>query len=343
MSPGKRQSEWLVMRRCLAIIRRAQRGLASRDELVQAVLAQEGPDAYGEARGQALRRRLENDLQRIRRNLIVDLDFCRGEGGYVISDTWLPLLDLPDEDLATIAWLEQTFDHDSPQHDEVHALLGRLRFYLDPERRAVVERCRTALVVDLGQRDEDEIPQAVWDGLTKALVERRRVEFSYRSPQQEDRVPRRHVVDPYERYFDTVRGHYYLQGWCHYTDGPVGRYEQGRYFYYRLGRIGDLRLLPNKLSPLPPSAPRYAVEYELAPKIARLGVTRHRGIEIEEIERREDGSAVVRGETDNVFWAVRTLLHYGPNCRVLGGPEMSWEMRRVVEEMAEIYGPGIKE
>jgi len=340
MSRGKRESHWMVVRRCLAIIQRAQRGLASREELIQAVLAQEGQEAYGGTGGQALHRRLENDLRRIRDSLMVDLNYDRRAGGYVIRDTWLPLLDLPDEDLETIAWLEETFGLDSPQHDEVHALLWRLRLYLDTERRAEIERCRTALAMDLRQRDEDEISPAVWNGLTKALVERRRVEFFYRSPQQEDRVPRRHVADPHERYFDAARGHYYLRGWCHYTDGPLGRYEQGRYFYYRLGRIGDLQVLPDKMPPFAPSAPRYAVEYELTPRIARLGVTRHPGIEVRETERREDGSAIVRGETDNLFWAVQTLLHYGPNCRVLGGPDMVREMRKIVEEMARIYGVG---
>ena len=335
---GKRESHWLVIRRCLAIIRRAQRGPARWEELVEAVLAQEGPEAYSEVGGQALRRRLENDRRRIRDGLRVDLNFDRQAGGYVIGDTWLGLLDLPDEDLATIAWLEQTFGHDSPQHDEVHALLGRLRLFLALERRAVIERCRTALVMDLGQRDEDEIRPAVWAGLTKALVERRRVEFLYRSPQQADGVPRRHVVDPYERYFDTAGGHYYLRGWCHTSDGPLGRYEQRRYFDYRIGRIEELHVLPHKLPPFPPPAPRHELVYELAPQVARLGVTRHRGIEVQEVERREDGSAVVRGEQDSPFWAVRALLHYGPNCRVLGGPEMVREMRRTVERMGEIYG-----
>jgi predicted DNA-binding transcriptional regulator YafY len=338
MPRGRRESEWLVARRCLAIIRRAQRGPASRRELIEAALAQE-PEGYGEVEGRTLYRRLEKDLQRIRERLRVDLYYDRQIGGYAIRDTWLPLLDLPDDDLATIAWLEQTFDHDSPQHDEVHALLGRLRFYLGVERRAAIERCRTALVVDLGQRDEDEIPPEVWDALTRALVGQRRIEFTYRSPQQQDGVPRRHVADPYERYFDTVRGHYYLRGWCHYTDGPLGRYDQHKYFYYRLGRISDVRLLPHKLSPFPPPAPRYAVAYELSARIARLGITHHRGIDVEQTERREDGSVLVRGETDNVFWTIQTLLHYGPNCRVVGGPEMLREMGRVVGKMAEIYRP----
>ncbi|MFQ6100053.1 MAG: helix-turn-helix transcriptional regulator [Anaerolineae bacterium] len=337
MSRGKRESHWLVIRRCLAIIRRAQRGLASREELIQAVLAQEEPEAYGELQGKALYRRLENDLRRIRDNLMVDLYFDRQAGGYVIKDTWLPLLDLPDEDLATIAWLEETFGLDSPQHDEVHALLGRLRLYLGTERLAALERCRTALTVDLRQRDEDEIPSAVWDGLTKAMLERRQVELLYLSPQYENGRPRRHVVDPYDYYFDTTRGHYYLRAYCRRAKGPDGLDEPRCYITYRVGRILELTVLPQKLSPLPPPSPRYAVVYELAPQVARLGVTHHLRIEIEDIERRDDGSAVVRGTTDSVFWAIQALMHYRHHCRVLGGPEMLREMRATVQKMAEMY------
>jgi predicted DNA-binding transcriptional regulator YafY len=336
MSPGRRESEWSVIRRCLAIIRRVQRGPARWDELIQAVIEQE-PEAYGTATGKTLRRRLEKDLGRIRKALMVDLYFDRQVGGYVIRDAWLPLLDLPDGDLATIAWLEGVFGHDSPQHDEVQALLGRLRSFLSPERRAEIERCRTALSVDLGRRDEDKILPAVWEGLTRALVQRQRIELAYRSPQQKDGEPRRHVVDPYERFFDTVRGHYYLKGWCHFTDGPRSRRDQRKYFTYRLGRIVDLQVLPDRLPPFPPRTPRYVVAYELAPRVARLGVTHHPQIETTKVERRADGSALVRGETDNVFWAVRTLLHYGPNCRVLGGPEMVREMEQVAKAMAGMY------
>ena len=69
-----------------------------------------------------------------------------------------------------------------------------------------------------------------------------------------------------------------------------------------------MKVLPQKLSPVPPAAPRYEVVYELASQVARLGVSRQPEIEIHEVERRDDGSALVRGETDNLFWAVRALL-----------------------------------
>jgi predicted DNA-binding transcriptional regulator YafY len=336
MAQGKREGQWAVVRRCLTIIRRVQRGPATWKELADAVLAEDS-EAYGGTKGKTLHRRLENDLRRIREELLVDLYYDRQASGYIIRDVWLPLLDLPDKDLATIAWLEETFDLESPQHDEVHSLLSRLRLSLGSERLAEIERSRTALTVNLRQRDEDEISPAVWDGLTKALSRRRRVEFLYLSPQYEDGQPRRHVVDPYDRTFDTARGHYYLRAYCRRVEGSDGHEEPHCYITYRVGRILDLKVLPQKLSPVSPAAPRHEVVYELASQVARLGVSRQPEIEIHETERRDDGSALVRGETDSLFWAVQSLLHYGPNCRVLGGPEMVREMRAVVEGMARIY------
>jgi predicted DNA-binding transcriptional regulator YafY len=329
----------MVIRRCMSIIRCAQRGPASREELIQAMLRAENPDDDGDPEDErALQARLEKDLQRIRERLLIDLYFDPQAGGYVIEDTWLPLLDLPDEDLATIAWLEQTFGHETPKHDEVHAFLGRLRLYLDPERVRLIEEARTALEMDLRQRDEDEIQPGVYTDLTKAFVSRRQVELVYLSPQYEDGQLRRHIVEPYEPYyFDATRGHYYLRAYCRRVEGPEGVERPHTYYTYRLGRIQALRVLPKKLSPIAPRPPRYEVVYRLAPEIARLGVTRHPEIEVQEVERREDGSAVVRGETESVFWTVRRLLHYGAKCEVLGGPEVRWEMRKVVGEMGELY------
>ena len=75
-----------------------------------------------------------------------------GHGEYFFRDVELPLLDLPDEDLTTLAWLEQTFQPNSPQHNAVTGLLERLRLYLSPERRGQIERQRAALILQLGQQ-----------------------------------------------------------------------------------------------------------------------------------------------------------------------------------------------
>jgi predicted DNA-binding transcriptional regulator YafY len=338
VSRGSRSSQWLVVRRCLAIIRRVQRGPTDWQGLVQAVLDQEGMEAYGQTEGSALRKRLRHDLEHIRRSLDIQLYADRRSGEYVIRDTELPLLDLPDEELATIAWLEQTFTANAPSYREVRAFLERLRFYLAPDRRLKIEEHRTALVVDLGQRDEDKITAEVEVGLAQALARRRRVEFEYLSPQYEDGQTRRHIVDIYEPYyFDTVRRHYYVRGWCHYIVGPMGQSQVDNYITYRLGRMRQVQLLPHKLPPAPPPGKRYPVVYWLAPDVARSGVTYRQWIHIERIEKQPDESAIVHGATESIFWAVQELMHYRHNCRVLGGPEMLQTMTETVKKMAELY------
>ncbi|MFN3763396.1 MAG: helix-turn-helix transcriptional regulator [Anaerolineae bacterium] len=337
MAKGTRESTWLVLSRCLAIIRRVQRGPATWKELVEAVRQEVGEEAYGSAEGKVLHRRLENDLARIRQWLGVDLRYSRQEKGYTIYSLWTPLLDLPDEDLRTIAWLGRVFDEESPYYDEVHAFLNRIVFYLGYQRAPVVRRYSRGLEMDLRRRDGDEIPPEVLFRLERAVAEKRWVEFDYLSPQYEEGVPRRHRVAPARVYFDPGRGHYYLYGWCRSISGPQGVMEVQRYIYYRVGRIRRLRILPDVISVLPRGRV-YEVTYQLAPKIARGGVTRHPEITVHQIEYREDGSAIVRGETQDLFWAVQRLLQYGAGCRVLGGPELLAEMRRVVGEMAKLYG-----
>jgi predicted DNA-binding transcriptional regulator YafY len=337
MSTTRKDTE-TVVRRCLAQLRRLQRGPATRDELIEAARATVGRDAYGDAIGRALDKRFEGDKHRLRDWLGLEWYYSRRAGTYEIVDVWEPLLDLSDEALAAIAFLQETFDPSTPMHDAVQNLLGSLVGYLSPERRGDLERQRTALQVEWGQRDDDVIPPDVQAGLSRAYVERRLVAFDYLSPGHADGVPRRHVVEPWEPFFDAVRGHYYLRGYCRYSDGPLGRRSQNRYIRYRLGRMSNLEVLPPKLPPSPPKAPRVELVYQLAPKIARRGeVTRHPGITILATEAQPDGSLIVRAETEDAWWAVRTLLHYGPNCQVLGGGEALWEMRRTVREMGRVY------
>lgn len=319
------------------MLRRLQRGPASRDDLIAAVLQSEAEEAYGGATGAALAKRFDNDLQRLREKLGVVIRYDRKARVYELEESDLPLLDLPDEDLATIAWLENTFGLDSPQHDEVHALLWRLRSWLDVSRRAELERHRGILLsVDLRERDEQEIPTEVWARLLDALERGCQVEFLYGSPQQTDKTPRRHVVEFYEEpYFDD--GHYYIRGYCRYTDGPVGKHAMRRYFNYRLDRISNVIVLPAKLPHYPPRPKTYAVVYELSPEVARKGVSRPRWVTGVSVEQRPDGSAMVRGETEDLFRTLQALMRYREHCHVLGGRELLREMQETVRKMAELY------
>ncbi len=333
---GTRESHWLVIRRCLAILRRLQRGPASREALISAVLLAEEDEAYGGVDGKVLNKRFDNDLRRIRKHLGVEIAFDRKRGVYNIKDTWTPLLDLPDQDLSTLAWLEEIFDEESPHHDEVQALVDRLRLFLSVERQAEVARQRHLLRLRLTRRDEEPIPEAIWQALARALEWKRLVRLSYRSPQQADEQPRVHLVDIFEPPF-FEDGHFYVRGYCRYTTGPKGRYEMRRYVDYRMDRIEEIEVLPERIPPEPPSPPRYEVIYRLSPAVARQGVSRSRWILIEEVKRQEDGNAVVYGSTGDIFRARQFLMRYREHCIVLGGPELRQAMQESVEKMAKMY------
>jgi len=337
MAPMRENPKRVFLRR-LTLLRRLQRGPASRNDLVACVLAEDS-DAYGGARGGALDKRFESDKLELRRLFGLVLRYRRADGTYEIGACGWPLLDLPDEDLATLAFLQETFGPRAPHSAEVQRLLGRLHSSLPDARREDWERQRMALQVQWGQRDHDMVPPDVERALSRALVQRRLVVFDYLSPAHADGLPRRHTVEPWERYFDSSRGHYYLRGFCRRIDGPPGAGQPGHFIRYRLGRIRNLELLPEKLPPTPPPAPRIDLVYRLSPGIARRGdVTQQPGITIRATEPQPGGSLIVRAETDDVWWAVQALLHYGPSCQVLGGTDAMTLMRHTVKEMARIYG-----
>lgn len=337
MARSSRDSQWHVLRRCLAIIRRVQRGPTDWRGLVEAVL-QEEPEAYGQKDELAKPDLLHDDLNRIRKNLFVDIRADPRTKTYFINRLDQAWLDLPAEDVATIAWLEQAFGPNSPRHEAVQQFLERLRFYVPDERRRELEQQRTALTLELGQQDDDRISAEVELKLQEALARRLQVEFDYLSPQNESGQPRRHVVDIFEPpRFEPSLGHYYVRGWCYYNVGLEGRFDVGAYVAYRLGRISRVRFTSNRLPPSPPAAKRYRVEYWLSAAVARQGVTRRRWIDIETIGGQADESVIVHGFADDIFFAVQELMHYRYHCQVRGGPEMVAAMREAVKKMADLY------
>jgi len=322
------------------MLRRLQRGPASKAELIAAVRAYTpNDDPYGGATGSALTKRFETDKANLRAIFGVEWRYRRDIDAYELMDVWEPPFDLPDQALKVIAFLQATFEIGTPMHDEVQDFLSLLTSYLPPERRGDLDNQRGALDVAWGRHDNDAIDPAMERGLEKAQRTRRLVAFDYYSPAQRDGQPRRHIVEPWQRYFDSVRGHDYLRGYCRQTTSEAyGTIPQRSYIRYRLSRIHNLEVLPDKLGRQPPRVLQEPLIYRLAPMIARRGeVSHHPGIDIEERARQENGGMIVHAKTDDIWWAVRTLLHYGPNCEVLGGEKALYEMRRTVEQMAEVY------
>jgi len=335
------ESRWLVLRRCLAIVHRLQRGPTRKNELLSAVYAAEGPLAYGNATGRALDKRFEADKRRLREELHAPIYYDKAAGGYVLGVCDRPLLDLPNEDLSALRFLADTFQADTPHGEEVQRLIDRLASWLPDDRRSFLRRAAGKRPApDLRQRDSEPIGENVWDKVLTAWQHGQELAFNYRTGHGEALQIRHHHVQPWDVEF-TDRGHYRLLGYCLSCDGPDGPLEPRDYRHYRLSRIvsGSVRVLPRKLPPVRPRGHPRRVVFELSPTIARFGVSARKELLGEpSTSPAAGGWTRVEGQTLDVFELARNLLYYGDHCHVLGGPELVEEVRGLVSGLAALYG-----
>ena len=334
-SAKDRRSQWLVIDRCMTLLRRLLRGDASSDELLQIIIDKAYEDDNEKLSESAAIRRFEEDRHRLRTFFGCEFRYDRSENVYILEGLDRPLLDLPPDALRGLAFLQATFSGDGvPMGSEVRGLMDIVLMTLPNQRRRELERERVALEVNLQPRDQDEISDEVRDKILQACSEHRQLEFEYRSPKREDGDWRYHRVEPMRYYFDTVRSHYYLEAYRLETITQYGHWYKEEVAAYRVGRIRNPYILPSKF----PSGRRVkTVElvYELTPEVARLGVTEQ--IPDSMIVKQEDGSAIVRALSKNLFFDLRTLLHYGANCRITGGEEALEGMRKLIEQMYQRY------
>lgn len=333
---GVSESPWRVARRCLAVVNRLQQGPATKQELLTAVYHSTDSPADWET----LATRFENDKVRLRDKLGIPVRYDKRVGGYVIAGWERPLLNLPDADIQTLAYLADTFQSDAPKMTEVHQLIDRLVSWLPPERQKLAQKIAGQQpTADLRLRDSEEIAPDVWEAVVEAWQAKQEIQFDYLSSRHEDGLLRQHHVQPWDLTF-TDRGHWRLRGYCLFNDGPNGPWEPRDYFNYRVSRIapGSVEILPRKLPGIRPFGKPRKVIFELAPVIGRFGVSQRKELIGEPvITVLDSGWTRVEGKTHDVFDLTRNLLYYGANCRVLGGEELLREIRGLVRGLVEVY------
>jgi predicted DNA-binding transcriptional regulator YafY len=329
------------LHRCLSLLRRLQRGAADRETLMIFADIDLGSAAYscGETI-KAQQRIFEGDIKFLRDVLQVDLpSYDRNQALYELNGfgAFTPLY-LTEEELDTLAFLSEAFQPGAPNSEAVLRFLYHIQDLMPDGQREALGARRHRLQMDLRRRDGDAIDARVENAVERAMRGHRLLRFAYRAPGQDDGVPRIHTVEPWNRFFDPARGHLYLDAYRRKVEGPYGVWENGQWQKYRLGRIqpNGIQVLPDKFASAPPKRPRYRLDYQLAPEVARLGVTRHfEPMKI--LETDVNGWVRINAATDDLFRACRLLLGYGPNCRVEGGPEARREMEMLVSGMAKVY------
>ncbi|MBK9094817.1 MAG: WYL domain-containing protein [Anaerolineae bacterium] len=334
---GDRNRSWLVIKRGLALVRRLLRGPASKESLLMAINSEVGPDAYSEE-SSAAERAFKRDRETLHEELGVIITFDRRAGVYWLESpgnhAWL---DLPDEHLAAMATIYQTFKQNGPDAERVRAFLDTLATLLPAERISRIERQRDVISVELRELDERPIPTRVMTEVRRAIAQRQQLSFNYRAAVSGHKIFLYHEVEPYDLVFRV--GHWYLECFDLFTrDVESGEQRQDEHRYLRLQGIVDddrLQVLPQRLPPGRRPRKLFSLRYRLAREAAHHGVSRH--FPDMQIQRQEDGSVIVEAKTPDPWMAVRTLLGYGENCVVLGGEEALREMHRRVAGMAKHY------
>jgi predicted DNA-binding transcriptional regulator YafY len=193
----------------------------------------------------------------------------------------------------------------------------------------------------LQEVDPVPIDERVWEAALRAAREHRKLSFNYLSPRHADRQPRYHEVAPYRIHYR--QGHWYLHAYdLSWRDWAGQEGANAGFRHFRLHYIqSDERLVisPTVLPPMQRRPPKVLVHYRLLPALGRGSISRH--FQEMQITRFPDGSAEVRGYTDDDWQAARILMGYGQNCVALGGEEVLRRVLEAVRGMVKNYGIGM--
>jgi hypothetical protein len=333
----KRGSEWGAFLRTLAILKRLLQSPASADELVAYVQATLGEVYPGETN--ARKYAFKHDRENLRERLQVKFRFDSFTREYHIVDPGpFGSLELKDESLRGLGILSRDFGNGLGERVYIRALMDDLRGRLPSETQRLLEHQPETLIMGLRQFvDHGHLPPKVWETVKKAVEKRRKLSFDYLSPRYADGKPVYFEIVPAQlKYQD---GHWYLRGWVLERRPQEFTALEPEYIRFRVLYIQDsaaLKLWPTVYPERFRTPPRYEVHYELSPEIGRGEISHH--FSETQITHHENGSAEVRGFTDDLWEAGRLLLGYGEGCIVLGGDELRREMLRRVEKMAKNYG-----
>lgn len=332
---GSAESSWHAARRCLAIMNQLMAEPATKKQLCETIEALGLDPSYV-----AHPKRFDNDKVRLREKLGIHITYSKAEQGYIIAERERPLLNLPDQDLETLAYLAATFHRDAPKSLEVNQLIDLLVSWLPAERQKVIQQLVSIQPTpELRLRDSEPIDERVWEVVTEAWQAKQELQFDYVSGKHADAQIRHHRIQPWEITF-TERGHWRLRGYCLFNNGPNGAWEPKDYINYRMSRIvsGSAKVLPKRLPSVRPNGRLKEAIFDLSPTVAKFGVSQRRelhGIPTE--TALDDGWVRVSGKTNDVFDLARNLLYYGANCRVVGGDALLFETKKLVSSLAKIY------
>lgn len=226
------------------------------------------------------------------------------------------------ETLATLSILESLASREPVYGDHLASAARKLREALPEDALRFADSGVIEFTLDSAS-DPPEDPNVI-DTLRLATSQSRRVEILYRSLQSN--TVRWRLVEPV-RVYHAQRAH------------RLDAYEreEGRITEFRINRIREATMLPEKFAP---EAHRHSLDIARVRLSAKAYTALGKTVipdRAATIEPLEDGGAIIAGTTPSVFWTVRDLAALGPEAEVLGGPELKEAFLSFLEETSAKY------
>lgn len=235
--------------------------------------------------------------------------------------------DWTESDLAALAALRDSFTEGTPHAETIQAILARIEEGLDAKRRQVYAR-KSPVSIKFAAVQEPSPAVATRQKLEEALTRHQRIRFQYR-PSNRPQVITHPDDEPIEIVFED--GHYYLWAYC---------YKMNKTYPFRVDMI-----VPDSVEILPKRAEgrwqRQTIhfKYWLSPKIAARGVSPR--FPDMDYDIRSDGSVIVTAQAYSDFYAIQGILRYGEHAEILSPDWLRAKMRRVVQQMGELYSRAV--
>lgn len=283
----------------LAVLKILSEGAASRERLLARL-----EEEFGIGRDERTLRRYVSAL----REAGFEIRSHSGKLELVSSPVRLPFDEY--EALAALSLLESVAGQEPVYGGHLASAAGKLRRALPEGVLKFVDRGRVEF--DLSPASDPPEDPHVIDTLRQAAYRNQRIEMHYYSLSSGE--SRWRVVEPV-RVYHAQRAHRL------YAYDP----ESNEYREFRVNRIGEAKMLPDKFSPeahtrqLKPA--RVWLNEKTFAAYGKYVIPDPHAT----VKPQDDGTAIVEGSVANIFWTVRDIAALGPGARVLGGPELKEE------------------
>jgi predicted DNA-binding transcriptional regulator YafY len=299
-----------AIRGALTLLRVLSEGPSSKQRLLEA-LAEAG---------------IHRDERTIRRWLEVfreaGFDVERNEGRYELRASPVRIGFDGYEALASLSILESLAKREPVYGDHLASAAAKLREALPKEALRFADGGKIEFALDYAS-DPPEDPN-VMDVLRRATHRSQRTEILYHSLQSND--VRWRTIEP-------VRLGYAQRAHRLYAYER----EANRVAEFRVNRIREAKMLPDKFSPEAHTRSFAPAKVCLSEKAF---IAYGKAIIPDEdaaIELLEDGGAIITGTTPSIFWTVREISSLGPDAEVLGGPQLKRELLSFLRETLDKY------